>query len=128
MNELRDTGRVLRAVANEHRLRILVALLGSDLCVCELVDALRRPQYEVSRNLAALRRAGLVVDRHEGSFVYYSIPNEVRADEFAGSLLRLLERRLSADRDVRFDLACLERRLALRAGERCVLGFKGARP
>lgn len=124
LSELRDTGRVLRTIGNEQRLRILAALLRSDLCVCELVDALRRPQYEVSRNLAALRKVGLVSDRQEGSYVYYSLPADVRADEFAGGLLRLLERRLPADRDVRFDLASLERRLALRSGERCVVGYR----
>ena len=124
LSELRETGRMLRAIGNEQRLRILAALLRSDLCVCELVDALRRPQYEVSRNLAALRKVGLVSDRQEGSYVYYSLPAEVRADEFAGGLLRLLERRLPADPDVRFDLASLERRLALRAGERCVVGYR----
>ena len=124
LSELRETGRMLRAIGNEQRLRILVALLRSDLCVCELVDALRRPQYEVSRNLAALRKVGLVSDRQEGSYVYYSLPADVRADEFAGGLLRLLETRLPADRDVRFDMASLERRLALRSGERCVVGYR----
>ena len=126
---LRETGRLLRTLGNERRLRIVSALLRGELCVCELVDTLRRPQYEVSRDLAALRRLGLVEDRHEGAWVYYSIPAPVRADELLGGLLRLLEAHLPADRDVRFDLACLERRLALRAGERCVVGFPAkARP
>jgi ArsR family transcriptional regulator len=121
--KLRETGRLLRTLGNERRLRIVGALLRADLCVCELVDTLRRPQYEVSRDLAALRNLGLVEDRREGAWVYYSIPPEVRADEFRGGLLQLLEAHLPADGDVRFDLACLERRLALRAGERCVVGF-----
>jgi ArsR family transcriptional regulator len=124
MAELRNTGRLLRALGNEGRLRILVALLRSDLCVCELVDALRRPQYEVSRNLAALRRVGLVQDRHEGAFVYYSVPAAVRSDEFLGGLLRLLGQRLPADGDVRFDLTCLEQRLARRAGEGGIVGSR----
>ena len=121
--KLRETGRLLRTLGNERRLRIVNTLLRGDLCVCELVDALRRPQYEVSRDLGALRKLGLVEDRREGSWVYYSIPAQVRADEFLGGLLRLIEMHLPADRDVRFDLACLKRRLALRAGERCVVGF-----
>jgi ArsR family transcriptional regulator len=127
--KLRETGRLLRTLGTERRLRIVNALLRGELCVCELVDTLRRPQYEVSRDLAALRELGLVEDRHEGSWVYYSIPAQVRADEFLGGLLRLLEAHLPADGGVRFDLACLEERLALRAGERCVVGFPAkARP
>jgi hypothetical protein len=70
-----------------------------------------------------------VEDRPEGQWVYYSIPAEVRADEFLGGLLRLVEAHLPDDSDVRFDLVCLERRLALRSGVRCVVGFPGkARP
>lgn len=97
-------------------------MLRADLCVCELVDALRRPQYEVSRDLAALRKLGLVEDRREGPWVYYSIPAEVRAGALAGGILRLLQACLPSDSDIRFDLACLERRLALRTGDRCVMG------
>ncbi len=121
--KLSEVGRLLRKLGNERRLRIVNALLQGDLCVCELVDTLRRPQYEVSRDLAALRKLGLVEDRHEGQWVYYSIPAGVRADGFLGGLLRLLEVHLPADGDIRFDLACLERRLALRSGERCVVGI-----
>lgn len=113
----------MRTLGNERRLRVVHALSRGELCVCELVDTLRRPQYEVSRDLAALRTLGLVADRHEGSWVYYSIPAQVREDPFLGGLLRLIEGQLSADGEVSLDLACLERRLALRADERCIVGF-----
>ena len=129
MKGLEEVGRLLRTLGNERRLRIVHALSRGELCVCELVDTLRRPQYEVSRDLAALRKLGLVEDRHEGSWVYYSIPAQVREDEFLGSLLRLIEGQLPADGEVSLDLACLERRLALRVGERCIVGFPAkARP
>ena len=126
---LGELGRLLRTLGNERRLCIVHALSRGELCVCELVDTLRRPQYEVSRDLAALRKLGLVAYRHEGSWVYYSIPAQVREDPFLGSLLRLIEGQLPADGEVRLDLACLEERLALRAGERCIVGFPAkARP
>jgi DNA-binding transcriptional ArsR family regulator len=119
---LRQTGRLLRTLGNERRLRIVNALLRSDLCVCELVDVLGRPQYEVSRDLAFLRKLGLVEDRRDGPWAYYSIPADVRADDFLGGLLRLLGPRLSADQDARSDIGRLEHRLALRTGDRCVVG------
>jgi ArsR family transcriptional regulator len=126
---LGEVGRLLRTLGNERRLRIVHALSRGELCVCELVDTLRRPQYEVSRDLAALRKLGLVEDRHEGSWVHYSIPAHIREDAFLGNLLRLIEGQLPADGEVRLDLACLEQRLALRAGERCIVGFPAkARP
>lgn len=126
---LGEVGRLLRTLGKDRRLRLVHALSRGELCVCELVDTLRRPQYEVSRDLAALRELGLVEDRHEGSWVYYSIPAQVREDAFLGGLLRLIEGQLPADGEVRLDLACLEQRLALRAGERCIVGFPAkARP
>ena len=120
---LQETSRLLRTLGGERRLRILGALLRGELCVCELVDTLQCPQYEVSRELAALRKVGLVSDRRDGPWAYYSIPPEARADDFLGGLLGLLERRLPEDRSFRSDRACLDRRLALRVDDRCVVGL-----
>ncbi len=62
----------LRLLADETRLRIL-SLLGRtpDLCVCELVAILRLPQYQISRQLGPLRRAGLLRATRRGPFVFF---------------------------------------------------------
>ncbi len=112
-----------RAVADSRRLRILTALLSKELCVCELVDALVMPQYEVSRHLARLKRAGLLVDRRQGLWVYYSIPGTARSDPLRGGFLDLVEKQTSGDFQARGDRARLDKRLALRDGDRCVVGF-----
>jgi ArsR family transcriptional regulator len=64
---------MFRAFADPIRLRILHLVLDSELCVCDLVEALELPQPTVSRHLAYLRRAGLVVARTEGSWNYYRL-------------------------------------------------------
>jgi ArsR family transcriptional regulator len=115
------TADLLRALANESRLRILRALAGRELCVCELVDALGRAHYAVSRDLAALKKAGLVRDRRVGSWVYHSLAPQAEADEFKAGLLLLLARRLAASPDAASDEARIARRLALRDGDRCVV-------
>jgi ArsR family transcriptional regulator len=112
---------VLRAVGNENRVRVLHLLLGEDLCVCEVVDALGRPHYAVSRDLAALQRAGFVRERREGSWVYHSIAPEARDDPFRGGLLRLVDERLANEPQARADKMRLARRLALRVDRRCVV-------
>ena len=43
------------------------------MCVCELVYALGVIQPKVSRHLAALRDAGVVIDRRQGQWVYYQL-------------------------------------------------------
>ena len=64
---------LFKALADETRLRILNLLCRRDLCVCQIVEALGLGQSKVSRHLAHLRNAGLVSDRREGFWMYYSL-------------------------------------------------------
>ncbi len=65
--------RILKAIAEPNRLRILNLLLEEPLCVCELEFLLELPQPLLSRHLAYLRGAGLAVDKRIGMRVQYSI-------------------------------------------------------
>lgn len=64
---------LLKAFADETRLRILSLLAGGELCVCDIIAVLNAPQPKVSRHLAYLRRHGLVDTKREGQWVYYSL-------------------------------------------------------
>lgn len=62
------------AFANPTRLRILNLLQGhGEICVCDLCEILGEPQPKVSRHLAILRGAGLVVVRSEGKWKFYGL-------------------------------------------------------
>lgn len=67
---------LLRTLAHPVRLRILGILARQEACVCHLETIVRRPQPYVSKQLAALRDAGLVTDRREGTLVYYRAADE----------------------------------------------------
>ncbi|MEC8858830.1 MAG: metalloregulator ArsR/SmtB family transcription factor [Pseudomonadota bacterium] len=66
-----------KAVADETRLHSLLLIeQAGELCVCELMAALELPQPKISRHLAQLRRSGIVSDRRDSQWVYYSLhPN-----------------------------------------------------
>jgi len=64
---------LFRALSDETRLRIMVLLSEKELCVCQIEAALDLPQAKVSRHLTVLRYAGLVKDRREGLWIYYSL-------------------------------------------------------
>ena len=64
---------LFRAFADPTRLRILHLLAPGELCVCDLVDVLRLPQPKISRHLAYLRRAGMVLARREGPWMHYRL-------------------------------------------------------
>jgi ArsR family transcriptional regulator, arsenate/arsenite/antimonite-responsive transcriptional repressor len=70
---MKTTARILKALSDETRLRILCLLLEGELCVCDLMAVLQLPQSTVSRHLAYLKNSGWVDDRRCGVWMYYSI-------------------------------------------------------
>jgi ArsR family transcriptional regulator len=67
---------LFHALSDETRLSILEMLRGGELCVCELQDELDAAQSRLSLHLRVVRVAGLVEDRREGRWSYYSIVPE----------------------------------------------------
>ena len=65
--------RFFKALADETRLRILKLLEVREMCVCEVMVALGLTQPTASHHLGILESAGLVQDRKEGKWVFYSI-------------------------------------------------------
>lgn len=65
-----------KALADKTRLRILALLKEEDLCVGELVSILGITQPAVSQHVRKLRLAGLVKERRQGQWVYYSLCGE----------------------------------------------------
>jgi len=78
--DLTSADRVLKALADPTRLRIIGLLQGGEVCVCHIHDSLKIPQSKASRHLAYLRRAGVVSAEKRGLWVYYKIaaqPNTI---------------------------------------------------
>lgn len=71
-HDLAKARRWFGALSDETRLR-LVALLGNgEQCVCDLTEPLQAGQSRLSFHLKVLKDAGLVTDRKDGRWVYYS--------------------------------------------------------
>jgi ArsR family transcriptional regulator len=71
--ECNGIDQMFRAFSDRTRLRILNVLLGGELCVGDIVEILQAPQPRVSRHLAYLRKARLVVVRKSGLWSRYSL-------------------------------------------------------
>jgi ArsR family transcriptional regulator len=107
---------LFKAVADPTRLRLLNLLRLGSICVCELHAVLRIPQPTVSRHLAALRHAGLVLDCRSGTRIIYSLaPADTPRQE---ALYELLDRCCPSDNVMKTDLKRLKE--AVRMG-RCHL-------
>lgn len=118
----KDIVALLSALADPTRLRLVRLLLQEELCVCELVDALRIPQYKVSRHLGRLRGVGLVEARRNGRWMYYSIGRRAALKGFHQDLLKIIDVHVDGMPGMREDHARLSRRLAMRKAGRCVVG------
>jgi DNA-binding transcriptional ArsR family regulator len=107
-----DMVSLLRALADETRLKIFALLTKDELCVCEIEDVLGLPQSLVSNHLAVLRRVGLVRwrrDAEDSRWIFY------RADPGATAALGqqfadLLTLRAPSSRARRAEEVCRARR------------------
>ena len=84
---MRDFIAVTKALADETRVRILVALKGGELCVCQVLELLDLAPSTVSRHLAVLKQARLIEVRKEGRWLYYRLADS-DAPQFAHNAIR----------------------------------------
>lgn len=64
---------MLKALSDPTRLKILYILRNCDLCVCELMQVLDKPQSTVSHHLNVLKNAGIIKPRKNGILIYYNL-------------------------------------------------------
>jgi ArsR family transcriptional regulator, arsenate/arsenite/antimonite-responsive transcriptional repressor len=64
------------ALADEARVEIVARLLDGEKCVCDLTEALDTGQSRLSYHLRVLKDAGLVTDRREGRWAYYTLDRD----------------------------------------------------
>jgi ArsR family transcriptional regulator len=69
----RRQARVLKALANESRLRIVDRLARGECSAGELTEVVGSDRTTVSKHLAVLRAHGIVLDRREGNVVFYTL-------------------------------------------------------
>jgi len=74
--DLSRSSRIFHALSDETRLGVQQMLGNGERCVCDLQDALRVAQSRLSFHLKVLKEAGLVTDRKDGRWSYYTLVPE----------------------------------------------------
>lgn len=67
---------IAKALADESRIRILLALRDGELCLCQIIDLLGLAPSTVSKHMAVLYQAGLVRRRKQGRWHYFRLPSK----------------------------------------------------
>jgi ArsR family transcriptional regulator len=72
---------ITKALSDENRVRILLALNRQELCVCQIIELLGLAPSTVSKHMSILANARLVESRQEGRWRYYRLAGDEAPDE-----------------------------------------------
>jgi DNA-binding transcriptional ArsR family regulator len=73
---MREFMNITKALADESRVRTLLALRGGELCVCQITELFGFAPSTVSKHLSILFQARLVESRKDGRWIYYQLPGK----------------------------------------------------
>ena len=109
---------ITKALADENRLRMLMALRDGEVCVCQIAEWTGLALSTVSKHLSVLYQAGLVSARKDGRWMYYSLPGK-GAPTAAREAVAWVKRSLEGNERIGEDAARLKEVLAMDIGELC---------
>jgi ArsR family transcriptional regulator, arsenate/arsenite/antimonite-responsive transcriptional repressor len=112
---------VYKAIGEETRLRIMRILIKAEveLCACELIDVLDKPQYTISKSLGALVTVGLLAERRDGRMMFYGLIDDNDFNKTIFSNIRLIK--CKTNPAFENDFSRLSNRLSLRENGKCVV-------
>ncbi len=109
---------ITKALADENRLRMLMALRAGEVCVCQIAELTELALSTVSKHLSVLYQAGLVNARKEGRWMYYSLPGK-SAPAAAREALAWVRRSLDGNERIVRDKERMKKVAAMDLGELC---------
>lgn len=97
---MKDFIRVMKALSDPNRVKVVKMLQHKEMCVCEMQEALGIAQPTVSKHLKILEDAGLVQSKKDGLWVNYRLIDG-EGNPYAAEMLSMMERWLGDDREIR---------------------------
>jgi DNA-binding transcriptional ArsR family regulator len=115
---MREFMNITKALADEKRVRALLALRKGELCVCQITELFGLAVSTVSKHLSILHQAGLVESRKEGRWIYYRLPGK-QAPAAAREAIEWAAKSLAENPRVAEDARQLKKLLKLDPSELC---------
>jgi DNA-binding transcriptional ArsR family regulator len=103
---------ITKALAEENRVRILLALGVEELCVCQIIELLELAPSTVSKHMYVLRQARLVEGRKDGRWMYYRLADESASTQVSEAIA-WLKKSLSPSERIRADAKRLKQILKI---------------
>jgi ArsR family transcriptional regulator, arsenate/arsenite/antimonite-responsive transcriptional repressor len=117
---MREFMAIAKALADPSRVRLLLALEGRELCVCQLIALLELAPSTVSKHLSILHQARLVEVRKAGKWSHYR-QADVNAPVLVREALGWVRRSLISDEQIAWDAQRMKELVAMEAEDICKL-------
>jgi len=112
-----------RALGHPARMRTAAMLRSGELCLCQITEVLGLAPSTVSLHIKELKRAGLVSERKDGRWVYFSLADDDHARRWIDTTLAAVDGDPELERDA--DLVTSLRKLPV--ADLCTLGYEAAK-
>jgi DNA-binding transcriptional ArsR family regulator len=123
VSELDAAVQISRALGHPARLRTVAMLRSGELCVCQITEVLQLAQSTVSSHLRELRRAGLITERKDGRWVYFTLAEDPDTGPWIDAALSTAH----GDAQLEADRLKVEELRELSVEDLCRFGYEGAR-
>lgn len=117
MDPMFDFMQITKALSDENRVRILMALVDRELCVCQITGMLDLSPSTTSRHLSILRQARLIESERKGKWVYYTAAPKGTAVPFVREAIELTKNSLADSQTVQADEVHIEEVILLSDGD-----------
>jgi ArsR family transcriptional regulator, arsenate/arsenite/antimonite-responsive transcriptional repressor len=115
---MRDLMKITKALADENRIRVLLALRGGELCACQITELFGLAPSTMSKHLSILYQAGLVDSRKDGRWIYFRLPDG-KASATVRKAIAWISQAAEDQPRVREDATLLKRIMKLDPSEIC---------
>lgn len=109
---------LFQALSDPYRIRIVRLMLESksELCLCELSEALEEPEYKLSRHVKILKSSGLIASARDGKWIYHSL---VKDEKYLKLLHKAVTVFPDSENQLARDLTRFKKRMNMRESGRC---------
>ncbi len=111
---------LFQALSDPYRIRIVKLMLESksELCLCELSEALAEPEYKLSRHVKILKNSGLIASVRDGKWIYHSL---VKNQTYLKAILKAVSLFPDSEGHSKSDSARFKKRAIKRVKGRCTV-------
>lgn len=109
---------LFQALSDPYRIRIIRLMIESksELCLCELSEALQEPEYKLSRHVKILKSSGLIASVRDGKWIYHSL---VKKENYLKLIHKAVILFPDSESQLDRDLSRFEKRIKMRESGRC---------